>query len=165
MQKVAEWLGVPSAALLLELLVGTASSAHPETRIVVKESIGFVEPLIIYGGLVTESGQRKSPTINAVLMPSNNFKPRRKNALGWILLNTSANRKSGRTTVRAKRVPNFAHGKMNSQLHPPLRELYLDIATVEAIDKLKGQQPDTAFVLLKDELSGLFGSYGAYKKR
>jgi hypothetical protein len=70
MQKVAEWLGVPSAALLLELLVGTASSAHPETRIVVKESIGFVEPLIIYGGLVTESGQRKSPTINAVLMPS-----------------------------------------------------------------------------------------------
>jgi hypothetical protein len=48
--------------------------------------------------------------------------------------------------------------------HPPsLRELYLDIATVEAIDKLKGQQPDTAFVLLKDELSGLFGSYGAYK--
>jgi hypothetical protein len=82
-----------SAALLLELLVGTASSAHPETRIVVKESIGFVEPLIIYGGLVTESGQRKSPTINAVLMPSNNFKPRRKNGLGWILLNTSANRK------------------------------------------------------------------------
>lgn len=33
MQKVASWLGVPSAALLLEFLVGVASSAHPESTL------------------------------------------------------------------------------------------------------------------------------------
>jgi len=164
MQKVAEWLGVPSAALLLELLVGTASSAHPETRIVVKESIGFIEPLIIYGGLVTESGQRKSPTINAVFDAIKQLQAEEEERFRLDSTEYEREQKEWANNCPGKESPDFrAWQDEQPTLPPPLRELYLDIATVEAIDKLKGQQPDTAFVLLKDELSGLFGSYGAYK--
>jgi len=164
MQKVAEWLGVPSAALLLEVLVGTASSAHPETRIVVKESIGFVEPLIIYGGLVTESGQRKSPTINAVFDAIKQLQAEEEERFRLDSTEYEREQKEWANNCPGKDSPEFrAWQDEQPTPPPPCRELYLDIATVEAIDKLKGQQPDTAFVLLKDELSGLFGSYGAYK--
>jgi len=45
----------------------------------------------------------------------------------------------------------------------PVREFYLDNATVESVDKVKCQQPDNGLTLIKDELSGLFASHGAYK--
>jgi len=164
MQKVAEWLGVPSAALLLEILVGAASCAHPETRIVVKESIGFIEPLIIYGGLVTESGQRKSPTVNAVFDAIKQLQAEEEERFRLDSQEYELEQKEWADNCPGKDSPDFrAWQDEQPTPPPPLRELYLDIATVEAIDKLKGQQPDTAFVLLKDELSGLFGSYGAYK--
>jgi len=164
MSKVAEWLAVPSAALLLELLVGVASSAHPETRIIVKESIGFIEPLIIYGGLVTESGQRKSPTVNAVFDAIKQLQFDEEERFRLDSQEYEREQKEWAANCPGKDSPDFrAWQDQQPTPPPPLRELYLDIATVEAIDKLKGQQPDTAFVLLKDELSGLFGSYGAYK--
>jgi len=164
MQKVAEWLGVPSAALLLEFLVGVASSAHPGTRVIVKESIGFIEPLIIYGGLVTESGQRKSPTINAVFDAIKELQFEEEERFRLDSIEYEREQKEWTNTCPGKDSPDY-QAWLDEQPTPPspLREFYLDIATVEAIDKLKGQQPDTAFVLLKDELSGLFGSYGAYK--
>ncbi len=164
MQKVAEWLGVPSAALLLEFLVGVASSAHPETRVIVKESIGFIEPLIIYGGLVTESGQRKSPTINAVFDAIKQLQFEEEERFRTDSIEYEREQKDWTNTCPGKDSPDY-QAWLDEQPTPPspLREFYLDIATVEAIDKLKGQQPYTAFVLLKDELSGLFGSYGAYK--
>jgi CRISPR-associated protein Cmr3 len=46
--------------------------------------------------------------------------------------------------------------------HPP-REFYVDNITVESLDEIKGFQPDKAFTMIKDELSGLFASHGAYK--
>ncbi len=164
MQQVAEWLGVPSAALLLELLVGTAGSAHPQTRIAVKESIGFVEPLIIYGGIVTESGQRKSPTVNAVFDAIRQLQAEEEERFKSDSEEFEREQKEWAANCPGKDSPEYQAWQDEQPTPPrPLRELYLDITTVEAIDKLKGQQPDTAFVLLKDELSGLFGSYGAYK--
>jgi CRISPR-associated protein Cmr3 len=46
--------------------------------------------------------------------------------------------------------------------HPP-REFYVDNITVESLDEIKGFQPNKAFTMIKDELSGLFASHGAYK--
>ncbi|MGK7925433.1 MAG: DUF3987 domain-containing protein, partial [Spirulina sp.] len=69
MQQVARWMGIPPSALLTVLLPAVASCLHPETRVIIKEGIDFVEPAIVYAGLVTESGQRKSPTLKAILQP------------------------------------------------------------------------------------------------
>lgn len=148
MQKVAEWLGVPSAALLLEVLVGAASSAHPETRMVVKESIGFIEPLIIYGGLVTESGQRKSPTVNAVFDAVKQLQYEEEERFRLDSREYDKEQKEWAATCPGKDSPEY-QAWVDSQPTPPpaLREFYLDIATVEAIDKLKSQQPDTASTL------------------
>lgn len=163
-QKVAGWLGVPSAALMLELLVGTAASAHPQTRIAVKECIGFVEPCIIYGGIVTESGQRKSPTVNAIFDSIRQLQAEEEERFRRDSQDFERELQEWATNRPEKGTPEYQAWQDEQPTPPPLlREFYCDVATVEAIDKLKGQQPDTAFLLLKDELSGLFGSYGAYK--
>ena len=54
----------------------------------------------------------------------------------------------------------------DSEPHPPSppREFFIDKTTIEAIDKIKSQQPNTGLIWLKDELSGLFNGYNAYKK-
>lgn len=39
----------------------------------------------------------------------------------------------------------------------------MDNITTEALDRIKAQQPGHGILICKDELSGLFGSYGAYK--
>ena len=69
MSLMAQWMEAPSAALLTGFMPIFASCLHPETRVIIKECIGFIEPPIIYSGIVTESGQRKSPLINALADP------------------------------------------------------------------------------------------------
>lgn len=114
--------------------------------------------------MVTESGQRKSPTVNAVFDAVKQLQYEEEERFRLDSREYDKEQKEWAATCPGKDSPEY-QAWVDSQPTPPpaLREFYLDIATVEAIDKLKSQQPDTAFVLLKDELSGLFGSYGAYK--
>jgi len=163
MTQVAQWMEVPTAALLTVKLGAFASCLHPATRIVVKRAIGFIEPPIIYAGIVTESGQRKSPLLNAILDPLKQLQAEEEERF--------------RTECQEyqEEIQEWEAQKPKNQEDYPawldakpteprsLRELYVDKVTIEAIDKIKGQQPDTSLLLIKDELSGLFGSYGAYK--
>ena len=76
--KVANWMEAPTAAYLVVLLSAIASCCDPRTRIIVKESINFIEPAIIYGGIVTESGGSANPPSSMPFsMGSNNFKPKK----------------------------------------------------------------------------------------
>jgi hypothetical protein len=163
MTQIARWMEAPTAAFMTIKLAAVASCLHPQTRIVVKRSIGFIEPAIIYGGIVTESGQRKSPILNAVLDPlkelqaeeeerwNTEYQEYQKDLTEWEQDKPS----------KKEEMPAWLDAK---PVEPrPVREFYVDKATIEAIDKIKGQQPDTSFLCVKDELSGLSGSYGAYK--
>jgi hypothetical protein len=62
-------MGVDPEALLTVLLPTAASLLYPETRVIIKKSIDFLEPLVIYAGIVSESGNRKSPTFNIIIKP------------------------------------------------------------------------------------------------
>ena len=163
MTQIAEWMGAPTAAFLTVLLPAFASCHHSNTRIVVKRSIGFIEPLIIYSGIVTESGQRKSPVMNTVLDALKELQAEEEDRFKH---NTDEYERSLEQWQESKPT---ASGELNSWLDNkptpprPIQEFYLDKATVEAIDAIKGRQPDCSFMLIKDELSGLFASYGAYK--
>ncbi|HAJ60996.1 MAG TPA: hypothetical protein DCP31_18470, partial [Cyanobacteria bacterium UBA8543] len=144
-------------------LAAVASCLHPQTRIAVKKSIGFVEPAIIYGGLVTESGQRKSPILNVVLDGLKELQAEEEERFC-----TEWREYQKELQEWEQQKPNNKEDKAAwldaKPVEPkPLQEFYVDKATIEAIDQIKGQQPDTSFLLIKDELSGLFSSYGAYK--
>ncbi len=163
MTQIAQWMETPTAAFMTIFLAAIASCLHPQTRIAVKKSIGFVEPAIVYGGIVTESGQRKSPVLNAMLdalkelQAEEEHRFRTESQEYKEALQQWEERKPG----SKEDLPAWLDEK---PVEPkPLREFYVDKATIEAIDLIKGQQPDTSFIWIKDELSGLFSSYGAYK--
>ncbi len=160
--KVAKWMEAPTAAYLVVLLSAFASCCDPRTRIIVKESINFIEPAIIYGGIVTESGQRKSPILNAILDGVKQLQAEEEERYRSAKDDYDGEYQAWQ---RQKDTLTEAQWKDSEPTAPnPLKEFFIDKTTIEAIDRIKGEQPDTAFLWIKDELSGLFSSYGAYKK-
>ena len=161
MMQMALWLGAPSAALLTGLLPTFASCNHPATRVVVKRCIGFIEPLIIYSGLVTESGQRKSPMLNVIIEALRELQQEEEER--FRLDEQAYNQELEQWEAAKDSMPQQQWQDAKPTPPTPVREFYLDKTTIEAIDKIKCSQPDTAILWVKDELSALFGSYGAYK--
>lgn len=162
--QIARWMEVPTAAFMTIKLAAVASCLHPQTRIAVKKSIGFIEPAVVYGGIVTESGQRKSPILNAVLDALKELQAEEEErwSAEWKEYQEKLSEWEEQKPKNKEDKPAWFDAK---PLKPqPLREYYVDKATTEAIDKIKGQQPNTSLIWIKDELSGLFSSYGAYKK-
>ncbi|MEM7758720.1 MAG: DUF3987 domain-containing protein [Cyanobacteria bacterium P01_A01_bin.40] len=160
--KVANWMEAPTAAYLVVLLSAIASCCDPRTRIIVKESINFIEPAIIYGGIVTESGQRKSPVLNTILDGVKQLQAEEEERYQLAKADYDG---EYQVWQRQKDTLTDAEWKDSEPTAPNgLKEFFIDKTTIEAIDRIKGEQPDTAFLWIKDELSGLFSSYGAYKK-
>jgi hypothetical protein len=159
--KMARWIEAPTAALLTGLLPTFASCLHPATRVIVKESIGFVEAPIIYAGIVTESGQRKSPLMNAILDPLQELQLEEEERYRRDKADYDAEYQQWQAS---KEMMNQDEWKAAEPLSPtPLREFYVDKATIEAIDSIKHNQPNTSLLWKKDELSGLLNGYNAYK--
>jgi hypothetical protein len=111
---------------------------------------------LIYSGVVAVSGARKTPTLN---IP--------KSSLVRLQSVEDARYEQALQIYEAElQALKESKSKGNDELPQkpkPPREFYLDNATVESVDKVKGQQPDHGVTLIKDELSGLFASHGAYK--
>ncbi len=153
MTKMAEWMGVPAAAFLVALLPTVASLLDPAIEVVIKECIGFIEPPIIYAGIVTESGQRKSPILNAI---TDGLRKLQRDE-------DDRYREAVAQYEDARRLWELKSGEEPPVAPRPPREYYIDKATMEAVDAIKSNQPNQGFLWLKDELSGLMASYGEYK--
>jgi CRISPR-associated protein Cmr3 len=153
--KVASWMGVDPESVLTHLLPITAGLIDPHSRIIAKECINFAEPFLLYSGVSALSGSRKTPLLNVVKAPLVAFQ-------AWEDL-----RHSEALKQYEEEFQEFKKSKNNDNPPPeppkPPREFYVDNITTESIDKIKGQQPDCGLSLIKDELSGLFASHGAYK--
>ncbi|MBD1882419.1 DUF3987 domain-containing protein [Microcoleus vaginatus] len=158
-KKISAWMGVDSEAVLTHLLPTVAGLINPNSCVIAKECINFVEPLLLYTGVVSPSGARKTPTLNIVKEPLVRLQSaedakhsgacQRYDAEVERLKETKGKDKGGGSELPQK--PN------------PPREFYVDNVTVEALDKIKGQQPEHGLTLIKDELSGLFASHDAYR--
>ncbi len=153
MTQMAAWMGVPAAAFLVVLLPTVASLLDPATEVVVKECIGFIERAVIYAGIVTESGQRKSPLLNAITDGLRNLQQEEDARFRQATANYEDARKSWD--------PKSGDEPPDPPRSP--REYYIDKATMEAVDVIKQNQPEHGLLWLKDELSGLMASYGEYK--
>jgi CRISPR-associated protein Cmr3 len=156
-KKVAAWMGVDSEAVLTHLLPIAAGLINPNSRIVVKECTNFVEPCLLYSAVIAETGSRKTPLLNIPKAP-----------LVKLQAEEDARYKAELDAYQ-KELDAYNHrAKENKDDEPPVpphppREFYVDNVTVESLDEIKGCQPDKAFTMIKDELSGLFASHGAYK--
>src|SRR4028119_117414 len=153
-KKVSSWMGVDPEAVLTHLLPIAAGLIHPGSRVVAKECIDFVQPLLIYSGVVAETGSRKTPVLNIV-----------KNPLVKLQSEEEERHKKEMAAYEAELAEFNESDKKGAppQKPQPIREFYVDNVTVESLDKIKGNQPNQALTLIKDELSGLFASHGAYK--
>jgi CRISPR-associated protein Cmr3 len=153
-KKVSTWMGVDPEAVLTHLLPIAAGLIHPGSRVVAKECIDFSQPLLIYSGVVAETGSRKTPLLNIV-----------KNPLVKLQSEEEERHKKEMAAYEAELAEFNESDKKGAppQKPQPIREFYVDNVTVESLDKIKGNQPNQALTLIKDELSGLFASHGAYK--
>jgi CRISPR-associated protein Cmr3 len=156
-KKVSAWMGVDAEAVLTHLLPIAAGLINPNSRIVVKKCTNFVEPCLLYSAVIAETGSRKTPLLNIPKAP-----------LVKLQAEEDARYKA-ELDVYKKELDAYNHRpKENKDDEPPVpphspREFYVDNITVESLDEIKGFQPDKAFTMIKDELSGLFASHGAYK--
>jgi CRISPR-associated protein Cmr3 len=156
-KKVSTWMGVDPEAVLTHLLPIAAGLINPNSRIVVKECTNFVEPCLLYSAVIAETGSRKTPLLNIPKAP-----------LVKLQAEEDARYKAELDAYQ-KELDAYNHRpKENKDDEPPVpphppREFYVDNVTVESLDEIKGCQPDKAFTMIKDELSGLFASHGAYK--
>jgi hypothetical protein len=156
LERLSCWMGVDVEALLTVLLPTAASLLHPETRVIVKQCSDFVEPMVIYAGIVSESGNRKSPTFKAITKGLRKFQDEED------ILYKEAQQQYQEDLTAWKRNRSEDRGEPPEAPLPP-REYFVDNITSEALDRIKAQQPQHGILIRKDELSGLFGSYGAYK--
>ena len=155
-KKVSAWMGVDPEAVLTHLLPIAAGLINPNSRVVAKRCINFVEPLLIYSGVVALTGSRKTPLLDIVKSP-------------LVKLQTEEDERDSRAweayqaeLIRFNESKDKDKGDPPKEPPPP-REFYVDNITVESLDKIKGQQPNHGLTLIKDELSGLFASHGQYK--
>lgn len=158
-KKVSAWMAIDPEAVLTHLLPIAAGLINPQTRIIAKQCINFSEPCLIYSGVVALSGGRKTPTLNIVKAPLVKLQSIEDARYEQALQRYEAEMQALKGASRTEQ----SGGDEGPQKPNPPREFYLDNATVEAVDKVKGQQPDHGSTLVKDELSSLFASHGAYK--
>ena len=156
-KKVAAWMGVDSEAVLTHLLPIAAGLINPNSRIVVKKCTNFVEPCLLYSAVIAETGSRKTPLLNIPKAP-----------LVKLQAEEDARYKAELDAYKEEIEAYNHRPKENKDDAPPVpphppREFYVDNITVESLDEIKGFQPNKAFTMIKDELSGLFASHGAYK--
>src|SRR4028119_8952 len=155
-KKVSAWMGVDPEAVLTHLLPISAGLINPNSRVVAKRCINFVEPLLIYSGVVALTGSRKSPLLDIVKSPLVKLQTEEeeRDSIAWKVYQDEL--------IRFNESKDKDKGDPPKEPPPP-REFYVDNITVESLDKIKGQQPNHGLTLIKDELSGLFASHGQYK--
>jgi CRISPR-associated protein Cmr3 len=155
-KKVSAWMGVDPEAVLTHLLPIAAGLINPNSRVVAKRCINFVEPLLIYSGVVALTGSRKTPLLDIVKSPLVKLQTEEeeRDSIAWKVYQDKL--------IRFNESKDKDKGDPPKEPLPP-REFYVDNITVESLDKIKGQQPNHALTLIKDELSGLFASHGQYK--
>ena len=158
-KKVATWMAIDPEAVLTHLLPIAAGLINPNSRVVAKKCINFVQPLLLYTGVVAVTGGRKTPTLDIVKQPLVKLQSAEDALHEQALQRYEAELQAVKETTNSKR----NGGGEFPQKPKPVREFYLDNATVESVDKVKCQQPNNGLTLIKDELSGLFASHGAYK--
>ena len=149
------WLSMRPEVALTALLSGVSSLHKVGTELVIHRNQTFRVPPTIFSGLVSESGQKKSPILwNIIRHPLNELRQEKINAYKAAMEDYLAEME----------VWNQSEDKGPKPEQPKDPTLYyFTNATGEAIPVQAGKAPDKAMLALIDELSGLFNSANSYR--
>jgi hypothetical protein len=154
--RLANSLNRPPAAYLAGLLPTAASVLDNRIRVMVNPITNHREPAILWGALVGDSGDSKSPIIRATTSPlkvlqsgvSKDYQD------AWELYETALDSWQG--TPKDKR-------DTPKPVAPKQRSYYFQSFTWEALINNLADQPDRGSMVLVDELEGFFRSFDEYK--
>jgi hypothetical protein len=149
------WLSIRPEVALTALLAGVSSLHKVGTELVIHRNQAFRVPPTICAGLVSESGQKKSPILwNIIRHPLNELRQEKIDAYNAAMEDYKA----------AMEVWNQSEDKGPKPEQPKDPTLYyFTNATGEAIPAQAGKAPEKTMLALIDELSGLFNSANSYR--
>ena len=145
----------------LTLLLVAASSLHKtQTELVLHRGQNFSVPPTIFAGLVSESGQKKSPLLKALVKKPLSVLQREKREAFQDALTQYEKDITGWDKCKSEeRSSRFPEGKPKQ---PQQRLYYFTNATGEGLLYQFQAHPDKALLALVDELAGLFASQNKY---
>jgi hypothetical protein len=147
----------------LTLLLAAASSLHKtNTELVIHRGQGFSVPPTIFAGLVSESGQKKSPLLNAIVKkPMTVLQREKREAFLSSLAQYEKDIVNWDKCNSEERSSKFPQGKPKL----PQQQLYYFTSTTgEGLLNQFQAHPDKALLALVDELVGLFASQNKYSR-
>jgi DNA primase catalytic core len=149
------WLSIRPEVALTALLTGASSLHKVGTELVIHRDQTFRVPPTIFSGLVSESGQKKSPIFsNIIRHPLNELRQEKIDAYKAAMEDYKA----------AMEV--WEQSENKGQKPEPPKEptlYYFTNATGEAIPVQASKAPEKSMLALIDELSGLFNSANSYR--
>src|ERR671933_1659320 len=160
LKELAKGLNIRPEVCLTSLLVATSSLHKTTTELVIHRSQGFSVPPTIFAGLVSESGQKKSPILKAIIKkPMKVLQQEKREAFQEALVRYEKEISDWDKCKSEERSSKFPEGKPKL---PQQRLYYFTNATGEGLLYQFQAHPDKALLALVDELVGLFASQNKY---
>ena len=153
-------LNIRPEVCLTSLLVAASSLHKTPTELVLHRGQGFSVPPTIFAGLVSESGQKKSPIFKAIIKkPLSVLQREKRVAYSLALAQYEKDSSDWDRCKSEERSSKFPEGKPKL---PQQRLYYFTNATGEGLLYQFQAHPDKALLALVDELVGLFASQNKY---
>jgi hypothetical protein len=158
--QLAHSLNIRPEVCLTSLLVAVSSLHKTKTELVIHKGQGFSVPPTLFAGLVSESGQKKSPILKAIIKkPLSVIQREKREAYQQALTQYEKDIVLWDRCKSKERSEKFPQGKPKS---PQQRLYYFTNATGEGLLYQFQAHPDKALLALVDELAGLFASQNKY---
>ena len=164
LKQYCQWLSIKEEVILLPLLTATSSLHKAGTKIALQRNQNFYVPPTIFGGVVAESGQKKSPITRQIITAP----------LGKLDSEVQAKYleekeqyeeelrewESAKASAKQNKQP-FDEPKPEEPKTPT--SFWFTNATSEGIKKEAQNYPEKILFGFIDELAGLFNSQNAYR--
>lgn len=150
-----KWLSIRPETALTALLCGASSLHKAGTELVISRKRNFTVPPTIYGALISESGQKKSPIYRTLI----------RQPLDALEIDAEEQFKAAMEDWREEMKVWHANGSQGEApaepIPPPI--WYFTDANGEGIKAQANKHPSKTLMGLIDELAGLFNSHDKYR--
>jgi len=155
LKRLAGRLNLPPEAYYLSLLCAAASQVGNRTRLELDRGTDYSVPPILWGGIVGETGSRKTPIINTITSPLD--------AIQADLEQLYRARLEAYQAELREYEKNKREAKGDLPVEPKPTDLYVSDFTLEALCQVLGRQPERGLLVGLDELTSFFKSMDAYR--
>jgi hypothetical protein len=160
LNRLSEFMSIRPEVGLTSLLVAASSLHKVGTELAINRTQGFTVPPTIFAGLVSESGQKKSPVLKAIVKkPLSVLQREKREAFQQAMADYDDKSVAWDKCKVDERSSKFPDGKPRK---PQQRLYYFTNTTGEGMLYQFQAHPDKALLALVDELIGLFNSQNKY---